>query len=76
MFRLLTVYKYNIYIEYTYFLLIGILFILYKSKNKKQKMSKTVMDKDIESPSTPQSLSESPPKIFRPDRQAASLLDQ
>ena len=39
-------------------------------------MSKTVMDKDIDSPSTPKSLSESPSQTFRPDRQTASLLDQ
>ena len=34
------------------------------------------MEGDTESPSPTQSLSQSPPKTFRPDRQAASLLDQ
>ena len=39
-------------------------------------MSKTTMEKDSESPPPPPSPSESSKTIFRPDRLAASLLDQ
>ena len=39
-------------------------------------MSKTAMDKDLESPGTPPPTSESLSKTFRPDRQTTSLLDR